>query len=160
MKTITENHGNGNSTKYKITESGTAYHFKTPQKVIDILERARYRETRLRIYLGDSKTGIDWVEENSVVGTIGRSTGTIKIPLLILTKRSIGGGAILDHCIVKIKDQDTKEVLYQHPKYKTPIIEIKESDLPQYEKALYVNGKLYSRHKTELSAKRLKTKLS
>ena len=38
---------------------------------------------------------------------------------MVSTKRSLGGGAILDHCIVKIT-VDNQEV-YKHPNYHCPI---------------------------------------
>jgi hypothetical protein len=78
------------------------YHHHTPKCVIDILEAARRDGTyRLRLYLGDPSSGELWgdVEE----GYIGRSTGRVKIPLLLPNSRSLGGCAILDRNIVKIE---------------------------------------------------------
>jgi hypothetical protein len=92
--------------------NGTSYHKNTPQQVIDILERARENRTRLLFDFGDTKTGKSWGEVYDIRGTIGRSTGTIKIPLLIKTTRSFGGGGLLDHCIIKITNIKTKQVLY------------------------------------------------
>ena len=113
-------------TEYNVV-NGTSYHVDTPKKVIDVLEKARLsRECasesmpyRLRIYLGDTKTGRDWEEIYDVTGYIGRSTGTIKIPLLVHNSRSTGGPGMLDHCIVKIRhaNKRTGGVLYQHSKY-------------------------------------------
>lgn len=37
----------------------------------------------VRIWLGDTQTGRAWAEENDVIGTIGRSTGTMEVPLLV-----------------------------------------------------------------------------
>lgn len=97
----------------KYTEvNGTCYHKTTPKQVIDILEEARENRTRLLFDFGDVKTGKSWGETYDIRGTIGRSTGILKIPLLIKTKRSTGGGGILDHCIIKITDIKTKRVLY------------------------------------------------
>ena len=67
---------------------------------------------------GDTETGQSWRETFDIRGSIGRSTGSIKIPLLIKTSRSLGGGAVLDHCLVKITDANTKKILYIHPNYK------------------------------------------
>jgi hypothetical protein len=91
-----------NGKKYKV-KNGTYYNINTPDKVIDWLETSRERKQRIRIFYG--KSGKCWNEEFDTIGYIGRSTGTIKIPLLIKSSRSIGGGAILDDCIVRI---DTK----------------------------------------------------
>lgn len=98
MEFVTDSRG----VKYQVV-NGTAYHAETPQAVIDILERARANNWRLTFDFGDTKTGESWHEENDISGYIGRSTGTIKIPLLIHNVRSYGGGGLLDHCIVAIK---------------------------------------------------------
>lgn len=110
---------------YKIID-GTAYHAITPEAVVKILEEIRLsgRTRRIRIFYGDAKTGRDWAEEFDTIGYLGRSTGEIKIPLLINNVRSSGGPGLLDHCIVKI--QEGKRVLYQHEKYNSGEWEIKE----------------------------------
>lgn len=117
---------NGNTIEYKEI-NGTAYHASTPDEVVTILENARRYGWRLRLWFGDVETGKAWDEEYDVLGTIGRSTGNIKIPLLIANKRSSGGGAILDHCLVKIQMvQGTKRVLYKHPTFHTSDFTISE----------------------------------
>jgi hypothetical protein len=95
---------NGNTIHYKVYQ-GTAYHAETPDEVVSILDRAlnNHRNTRLRIHYGDPKTGKAWGDVET--GYIGRSTGSIKIPLLIKTTRSLGGGGLLDHCIIKIEEK-------------------------------------------------------
>src|SRR5260370_2132133 len=45
----------------------------TPDQVKGILEDARLRHFRLRIYIGDRETGLDWNEANDVLGYISRS---------------------------------------------------------------------------------------
>lgn len=105
--------------QYKVV-NGTSFHTETPDAVCNIL--ARYCgnwNQRVRIFLGDTKTGKDWFESYDTIGYIGRSCGTVKIPLLIRNTRSMGGGAILDHCIVKITVD--KKTVYQHPNYHCPI---------------------------------------
>lgn len=145
-----------NEIKYKVID-GTSFHQKTSPTVCDILNRFLHSEKRLKLYYGDVETGRDWNEENDTTGTIGRSTGTSKIPLLILTKRSHGGGAILDHCIVKIKSGGV--TLYQHPKYKAPVVEIQSGDDGEYSYRTVVNGEVYGLHKTHRSAVICKNKL-
>lgn len=110
--------------KYKVV-NGTSYHENTPEAVINVLERAMRTKERIRIFYGDTETGRDWMEIYDTIGTIGRSCGQNKIPLLIKNSRSYGGGAILDHCIVKITID--KRVVYQNPKYYLPTMEIKEA---------------------------------
>ena len=97
--------------------NGTDYDNRTPEAVANILESSRLLRHRIRIFYGDRETGRDWGEENDVTGYVGRSTGASKIPLLVHNSRSYGGGALLDHCIVKIMDTHTKRVLYSHPTY-------------------------------------------
>jgi hypothetical protein len=112
---------NGNTIKYKIVD-GTAYHEETPDAVIEIIEEARHsnRTICLRFCLGDTSTGKDWCEENYTVGYIGRSTGEIKVPLLLKSTKSSGGDALLDNCIVKIDKKESGKLyqeVYRHPKY-------------------------------------------
>jgi len=111
--------------------NGTYYHKDTPRQVIDILEHARQAEPRqrLRLHYGSTDAealdvGRDWHECNDVTGTIGRSTGKIKVPLLIKTSRSLGGGAILDHRIVRIRDTKTGRDIYRHPSYHTGEVDL------------------------------------
>lgn len=144
---------------YKKTDKGTFYHKQTPDEVINILDTYLHRGQRLKLYYGDNKTGRDWNEAHDTTGTIGLSTGQIKVPLLLANVRSSGGGAILDHCVIKIKDVKTGHVLYQHEKYQAPKIEIVESKEPGFLYSLIINGQLYSNHKTERGAKILKSKL-
>lgn len=153
-----------NTEKYSITDTGTFYSIETPLEVIQVLENARVNGTRLKIYLGDKKTGRDWHEEHERFCYIGRSNGTYKVPLAISKSNSHGGGALLDNAIVKISRVSDGKVLYQHPKYKSPKIEIKEeSNVPSdfgYTHTLYISGKVYSNHKSLKSAQRLKSILS
>jgi hypothetical protein len=116
--------------KYRFV-NGTAYHRETPDAVIQWLETSRQRGQRIRIFYGDVETGRDWMEEYDTIGRVGRSTGDIKIPLLIQNSRSYGGGAILDHCIVRIT-VDKKDV-YRHPNYWQPTLEVRESSIDGYQ---------------------------
>jgi hypothetical protein len=90
----------------------------TEQEIKDIIVQLYHSKKRVRFHWGDTKTGKDWEDIYDVCGTVGISTGNQKIPLLIHNSRSFGGGAILDHCIVKITESSgAKKVLYQHPNY-------------------------------------------
>lgn len=138
--------------------NGTSYNEKTPQEVINVLEEARASQTRVKLYYGNLETGKNWNEEHDTVGYIGRSIGTIKIPLLIYNRRSCGGGPVLTDCILKIRT--TKgEVLYTHPKFQDPKIDIVKSDLPEYKFNTIIDGNLYGRHKNLKNAELLKSKL-
>ena len=115
----TDEHG----VTYQIVH-GTAYHIQTPAAVIRVLESSRRFNSRIRVFYGDIETGRDWCEEYDTIGTIGRSMGKIKIPLLIKNSRSMGGEAILDHCIIKITEAAGGRVLYQSKNYTAPAVGI------------------------------------
>jgi len=99
-------------TDYKIV-NGTFYKKDTADKVIEVLEQSREEKTRLLFDFGDTKTGKSWGEVNDIRGRVGRSTGKISIPLLIKTSRSMGGGSLLDNCIIKIQEISSGKILYQ-----------------------------------------------
>jgi hypothetical protein len=159
MKTETHQ-SNGASVTYKVSEDSTYYDKETPDELIVVLEKARLSKTRLKLYLGDSKTGRDWMEEADKLGMVGRSSGPIKIPLLIKTVASRGGGSLMSGCIVKLLTSPEGTVLYQHPEYNQPKMEIVEDGDGKYSHAILIDDEIYSRHESLVSAKRLFSKLS
>lgn len=112
METVTDSYG----ITYRIV-NGTAFHVDTPPEVVSILENnlSNRRAERLNFHFGDRETGRAWGDIDT--GYVGRSTGRIKIPLVVYNARSLGGPALLDHCIVKITTARGKRVLYEHPHY-------------------------------------------
>jgi len=98
-------------TKYKVV-NGTSYQKETKDDVIEVLEDARQNRTRLHFEFGDPKTGKNWNEVNDCDGYVGRSTGPVKIPLLIKRIDSIGGGGLLDNCIIAIYTSKGNKKLY------------------------------------------------
>lgn len=110
--------------------NGTYYDVHTPIEVINVLEKARLNRTRLHISLGDAATGRDWLDEYGCFGFVGRSMGQIKVPLILPLSRSIGGGAILDQCIVRIRHSAGGKVLWQHPTYHHGKIEVRQKEQP------------------------------
>ena len=114
------------SEKYKVV-NGTYYHAQTFDTVIRVLEQARETRRRVRVRFGATvgrQAGLDLLEEYDVEGRVGRSTGPQKSPLLVHNARSLGGGALMGHFIVRILDSRTHAVLYSHPKYRLPILKV------------------------------------
>ncbi len=112
---------------YKVV-NGTSYDVRTPDEIVRVLENARLNRTRLHISLGHTdgdRIGLDWLEEFESNGCVGRSMGPIKVPLLIANRRSLGGGALLDHCIVRIRQSAGGRVLWKHPAYHFGTLEIR-----------------------------------
>ena len=106
----------------------------TPIKVMETLVDANKHYRRIRVFYGDVNTGKDWCETFDTIGYIGKSTGQIKIPLLVKNSNSCGGGAVLDGCIVKITID--KHIVYRHPTYHLDV-KVDGCDV-------YVNGELHS----------------
>jgi hypothetical protein len=99
----------------------------TDAKAAKVLESCRTRERKVRLILGDTTTGESWLEEHDVIGRIGRSMGTLKVPLLIEPGEH-GGGAILCACILAIVDWESGAFLYRHADYREADLSIKPSD--------------------------------
>jgi len=99
--------------------NGVSYAVDTPDRIISILETAYQQHTRLVLDYGDTETGKSWEEQYDITGYIGRSTGTVPIPLLVYNSRSYGGGGILTDCIVAIRASKGKGLMYSHPNYST-----------------------------------------
>ncbi len=137
MTTIKENFER-ERVKYKEC-LGTFFKKETPDGVCDVLSRYVGCSKRLRLFLGDAKTGKAWPEESDVVGRIGRSMGPLRVPLLLANARSSGGGAILDHCIVRI--QEGQRVLYSHPLFDYGLWVIKPATQDGYAASVHHDGK-------------------
>lgn len=119
LPTFTHNPTGWKEVTYEILPSGTAFHIETAEPVRRILETYRGSDTRLRVHYGDVESGLDWMDTYDVEGSIGRSMGRLRVPLLVNNRRSMGGGAILDHCIVRIRfaNRAIGGDLFRHPDY-------------------------------------------
>ena len=98
----------------------------TDPQVARVLERCRRDRRTVRLMLGDTDTGRCWLDEFHVVGRIGRSTGTLKVPLLIEGGAS-GGVAILTSCVLRIVDWTSGRDLYRHPACQAPDLAIRRA---------------------------------
>lgn len=114
---------------------------KTPETVKKVLNSLNASRTRVRLFYGDTITGMAWAEENFVLGTIGNSTGIAKIPLLIANTRSMSGGAILDGSLVGIVTTGGRW-LYKHPSFSSGLWSVKGCEV-------FNNGVLHATFKTE-----------
>ena len=102
--------------EYKVL-NGTFYNSKTKDKVVEIIEEARLNRTRIRYEYG-GEDGQSWGDRYDVRGTVGRSTGSVKIPIILYSSRSHGGVGILTHCIIKIVRVGDRKVLYEQANFK------------------------------------------
>ena len=148
--------------KYQVV-NGTHYHAETPKNVITVLEACRSNGTRIRVRYGDTKTGRDWLEEYDVEGRIGRSMGPVKVPLLLHNSRSMGGGAMLDHCIVRIIRTGDHCVLYSIRNYQRGEMAVHRCRLksaPDLRVAVRVDGETHARFKTRAQAEQWVKRMS
>lgn len=162
MNTVTHTLSNGNIKTYQVV-NGTYYDARTPAEVVRVLEAARQNGTRIRIHYGttdastpgDKPVGTDWHDEYDVTGTVSRSMGPIKIPLLI-GRNQDGGPGLLDHCIVRIRTA-TRD-LYRHPAYRQGTPTVEPCDLTvrnkTYRAVVKIDGHEHARFETADKAKR------
>lgn len=119
----------------------------TPVAVQAYLETYRKSNARIRIFTGDTETGRDWMNENDVIGRIGRSMGPLKVPLLC-TDNSGGGLALLTSCIVRMMDVATKQEIYRVPNYQLPAFKIVDGTKEGYSHEVLVNDAVHARFKS------------
>ena len=103
---------------FKVVD-GVSFYQETNESVINILLDAIKNKYRIRVFFGDAKSGSDWLDDYSTIGTIGLSNGPVKLPLIIQNIKSTGGCAISTDIIVKITRN--KKIIYQHPNYNCDI---------------------------------------
>ena len=105
----------------------------TDPKAARALDNCRRDGRKVRLVLGDTATGRCWLDEHDVVGHIGRSTGSLKVPLLIEPGED-GGAAILTDCLLRLIAWESGRDLYRHPAYRVPGLAIQrapeQTDLP------------------------------
>ena len=129
--------------KYKVV-NGTYYNKETPYQLIDILEKVRQENKRIRIFYGDTETGRSWNEEHDIIGTLSRSAGQRQIPILMYNSRSYGGTAILDNRIIRVTLD--KRIIYTHDNFHIGTLAHKKNNV-------YINGTLQASFNNEKQAK-------
>ena len=133
---VAEKLSNGNTVYYTIKD-GTYFekgillkdgtlevYSKVDERLMDIINNYRSNDWRVRIWCGDIETGRAWNEEYAVTGTIGRSNGSIKIPLIIANKRSYGGLALNVGNIIRIDDIEDKRTIWKMDNFHVEKMEI------------------------------------
>lgn len=133
---------------YKVTSSNTWYDHETPDGVIEVLEGLRESRKPVRMFYGDDESGLDWNEEHEMFGRIGRSTGSVKIPLMIVGGAD-GGGGILTHCIVQLMQGG--KILWAHPLYHSKEFSTRENNGEHKDKLPFEvlrDGEVHARFKT------------
>jgi hypothetical protein len=139
--------------EYRIL-NGTAYHAATPLAVVQVLEQLRASRAIVRVFLGETETGLDWNEECDTVGRVDRSTGRIKIPLLVPPNDS-GGPGLLDHCIVRLLQARNGRELYRHPQYRCRDFRIEDEPCaghPDLRATVYRAGEVIARFQSRVEA--------
>jgi len=152
---------------------GTWFSPGTAMEVKIILQRAIDNKKALRIFYGNKDTGRCWMDEYDMYGRIGRSTGIMKIPLM-MKKNQIGGSGILTNYVIKIVEFTTRKlksnetrfdglrsniievnkVLYQHPLFNMPIISLIENEHPEYPASVTFDGVVNARFKSVIQAEK------
>lgn len=149
---VSEPLSNGNIKHYRVVDGthytagmtmadGTVDRRATPQEVIALLETLRRDRTPVRIYYG-GEDGQSWLCEDDVIGRIGRSTGRIKIPLLV-PLRGDGGPGLLDACIVRIDRR--AGVLWKHPNFHVPSMAVTKGEVERVPWEVHVAGGVHAR---------------
>lgn len=134
-------------------ESGFYFHNNTPAPVASLLASLNQSRQRVRLFLGDIETGVAWNEEYDIIGTIGASTGPCRSALLIKTARSMGGCAILTHCVVGIQSGPSSWV-YRHPHLSLGNWTTGPVHDSGYTSAAYCDGTLHAQFRKEGGADR------
>lgn len=148
---IEEKLGNGN-TLYYVVKDGTYFsvgiylkdkeklevYKQVDEKLMNILNYSRKYGFRIRVWYGDRETGRSYNEDYGVKGTVSRSTGRINIPLLISTKRSLGGGALLVGSIIRIDDIEERKTLWKVDNFHVEKMTIEEHEKEEYPFKVFV----------------------
>lgn len=114
-------------------------------EVCKVIDRCIKNGTRVRLFYGDTDTGQDWGEQNDVLGTISRTSGILKKPILV-SEGECFGFTILEGCLIKIMDADTRRVLWVHERYQSPTFSITEDNsTPELPFKATMNGQLTAR---------------
>jgi len=130
---------------------GTWFDPDTPRELRETLESLRKSGTSVRLWYGDPDTGKTWLEEHDLVGKVGRSTGILKVPLLV-AKGDDGGGAILTANVLRIDSAKLTKSFYKHPKFHVPELTVKQGECEGLAFEVHAEGALQARFADEQGA--------
>ena len=122
---------------------GTWFRASTPDKEKRTINRLIHTDELVRLFYGDPNTGKMDVTEFEILGTVGRSGGILKVPLL-LEEHSCLGGPIRDDQILRIVRVSDGKVLYTAPRFVLPTFSIFERDDKGYPYGVDVDGELHA----------------
>lgn len=115
------------------------------KKLLNALEYCHKTRQRVRIFYGEN--GISWNEEHDIMGYISNSTGKNAILILVNNSKSLGGGSIIDHKIIRIDIIETRKTIYKDENFKVNLELRNENELWDTSK-----NEVYSSHKTKKEA--------
>lgn len=118
----------------------------TSEDAARALDESYRAKRKVRLVMGDTATGEPWLDEYDAVGTIRRSTGTLKVPLLIEEGES-GGSAILTANLLHIIEWKTGKTLFRHAAYREPVLSLQKLKLSQYPWTVQYKGSLLAQFK-------------
>lgn len=95
------------------------------RKVYSVLVRAYECGERVRLFYGDIITGEDWLEEEFILGWV--MFRNEREPYLFSRQNNSSGARIVLDTLVKITVN--KRVVYEHPTYHTPKIDVFKNTL-------------------------------
>lgn len=126
---------------------GTWYRKGTPDKVQRVLDRLIASEQVVRIFYGDPATGRSSMDEFDMIGTVERSAGVLKVPLLV-PKGEHFGEQLSDERIVRISRISDGKDLYRHAGFHVPAISLLKSEHGQYQWEAVVDGTVHARFRS------------
>lgn len=139
---------------------GMLFGYDTPAAVRRVLEECCASKARVRLFYGDPKTGRCWLEADDVLGRVSATIGPIKLPLLLLSRKSFDGITILDGNILRITRVRDGVDLYRSPLFQVPNVEVVTGAKGHSGWTVLYEGEPYVTFVTEGPARRLAAFLS
>lgn len=130
---------------------GTWFKKGTPDAVKKVIDRLIHTGEKVRVFYGDPKTGKSTLDEFDMIGSLARSTGVLKTPLLLSESDGFGAPLLDDKVIRIIRVSDHKN-LYKHPGFHVPEMKIVEGEHHQFKASVVVEGTVAARFRSYAKA--------